>query len=66
MNELVCIKRDEPVTDSIQVAQAFKKKHKIVLRAIENKLANDSAQNRAQCFYKRSTKMRLENGTQST
>lgn len=52
MNDLVCIKRDEPVTDSIQVAQAFKKKHKIVLRAIENKLANDSAQNCAQCFHK--------------
>jgi len=52
MNDLVCIKKNEPVTDSLQVAQAFKKKHKSVVRAIENKFKNDSAQNCAQCFFK--------------
>lgn len=36
MNELVCIKRNEPVADSLQIAEMFGKRHDRVLRAIDN------------------------------
>jgi len=36
MNELINIKNDEAVTTSLQVAEAFEKRHDRVLRAIEN------------------------------
>lgn len=35
MNELVCIKRNEPVADSLQVAEMFGKRHNHVLRDID-------------------------------
>ena len=36
MNELINIKNDEAVTTSLQIAEAFKKQHTKVIRAIEN------------------------------
>lgn len=38
MNELVYLKNDEAVCDSLQVAEKFGKRHDRVLRAIENLL----------------------------
>lgn len=35
MNDLVCIKRNEPVADSLQVAEMFGKRHNHVLRDID-------------------------------
>lgn len=52
MNELVYLKNEQALTDSILVAEMFEKEHKSVLRAIENKIKNDSTQNCAQCFIK--------------
>lgn len=52
MNELVFLKKDEPVADSLTVATKFHKKHNMVLRKIEKILSDDSAQNCAQCFKK--------------
>lgn len=52
MNELVYQKNEEAMTDSLSVAEHFYKKHKVVIRKIENLLENDSAQNCAQCFKK--------------
>lgn len=46
MNELVVMKNQKAVTTSLVVAEAFKKNHKDVMRAISNKLG--SAQNCAQ------------------
>lgn len=50
MNELVYLKNDEALTDSLSVAEYFHKQHKDVIRKIENILAEDSAQNCARCF----------------
>ena len=52
MNELVYLKNEQALTDSLTVAEIFEKKHKVVLRAIENKIKDDSTQNCAQCFHK--------------
>lgn len=52
MEELVYLKRDQALTDSIKVAEMFDKRHDTVLRAIENKIKNDSTQNCGQCFIK--------------
>lgn len=49
MNELVYLKKDEAMTDSLMVADSFGKLHKDVLEKIEKILA-DSAENSAQCF----------------
>ncbi len=38
MQELVYLKNDEAVCDSLQVAEKFKKRHDRVLRAIDNLL----------------------------
>ena len=46
MNKLVVMKNQQAVTTSLAVAQAFDKKHKHVLEAINNKI--DSAENSAQ------------------
>ena len=51
MNELVYLKNDQALTDSLKVAEMFEKKHKHVLEKIE-KILNDSAENSAQCFHK--------------
>ena len=50
MNELVYLKNDEAVCDSLQVAERFEKRHADVIRAIENLIKNDSTQNCVQCF----------------
>lgn len=38
MNEIVYMKNDEAVCDSLQVAEKFEKRHDRVLRAIDNLL----------------------------
>lgn len=40
MNELVVMKNQQAVTTSLVVAEAFKKNHKDVMRAISNKLGS--------------------------
>lgn len=50
MNDLVYLKNEEAMTDSLSVAEHFHKNHKDVIRKIENLLENDSAQNCARCF----------------
>ena len=50
MNELVYLKNNEAVCDSLQVAKKFHKRHSDVIRAIENLMENDSTQNCVQCF----------------
>lgn len=52
MNELVYLKNDQALTDSLSIAEMFEKRHDTVLRAIENKIKNDSTQNCGQCFFK--------------
>ena len=49
MSELVYLKKDEPMTDSLRVADTFGKRHGDVIRAIE-KIINDSTQNWVECF----------------
>lgn len=56
MNELVYLKNDEAVCDSLQVAEKFGKRHADVIRSIENLIENDSTQNCVQCFAKSSYK----------
>lgn len=49
MNELVYLKNDEAMTDSIMVAESFGKRHDRVIRAIET-IINNSPQKWGQCF----------------
>lgn len=51
MSELVYLKNEQALTDSLTVAELFEKRHKHVLEKIE-KILNDSAENSAQCFHK--------------
>lgn len=50
MNELVYLKHDAAVCDSLQVAEKFGKNHKYVLEKIEKLLNADSANKLAQCI----------------
>ena len=43
MNELVYLKNDEAVCDSLQIAEKFGKEHKNVLQSIDNLIAENSA-----------------------
>lgn len=52
MENLVYLRNDEALTDSLSVAEYFHKQHKHVLGKIENILVDDSAQFSAQCFKK--------------
>ena len=53
MDELITLKKNEPVCSSLDVATKFEKKHKNVLKKIEQILAeNQPAQNGARCFMK--------------
>ena len=52
MEELVYLKNDQAITDSLILAEMFEKRHGDVIRAIENKIKNDSTQNCVQCFFK--------------
>ena len=51
MNELVYLKNDQALTDSLKVAEMFEKRHDHVLVKIE-KILNDSPENSGQCFHK--------------
>lgn len=52
MNEIICIRNETAVCDSLQVAQNFGKRHKHVIRNIEKIIAEQPAQNWARCFKK--------------
>ena len=49
MNDLVYLKNEEAMTDSLMVAESFGKRHDRVIRAIES-IINDSPQKWGQCF----------------
>lgn len=51
MNELVYLKNDQALTDSLTVAEMFEKRHDHVLVKIE-KILTDSPENSGQCFLK--------------
>lgn len=55
MNDLVYLKKDEAVTDSLLVAESFGKRHDRVIRAIEN-IIDNSPQKWGQCFKETSYK----------
>lgn len=50
MNELVYLKNNEAVCDSLLVAEKFGKRHADVLEKIEKIIAEDSTENSVQCF----------------
>lgn len=52
MKDLVYLRHDEAMTDSLSVAEHFNKRHTHVLEKIEKIIENDSAENSAQCFKK--------------
>lgn len=52
MNELVYLKNDEAVCDSLQVAEKFHKRHSHVLEKIEKILIDEPTENSARCFRK--------------
>lgn len=59
MNEIICIRNETAVCDSLQVAQNFGKRHDNILREISALLkieGSDSAQKWAQCFKESSYK----------
>lgn len=51
MENLVFLKKDEALADSLTIAEMFGKRHTHVLEKIE-KILSDSAENSAQCFHK--------------
>lgn len=50
MNELVYLKNDEAVCDSLQVAEKFEKRHADVIRKIQSILNDEPTQNCVRCF----------------
>lgn len=52
MEDLVLIRNNKAVCTSLQVAEKFERKHKNVIKSIENLLEMDSAQKLAQWFSK--------------
>lgn len=54
MNELVVLKNDEAVCDSLKVAEKFGKRHTHVLEKIEKILTEEPTENSARCFKKTS------------
>lgn len=56
MNELVILKNDEAVCDSLKVAEKFGKRHSHVLEKIEKILSDEPTENSARCFKKTSYK----------
>lgn len=52
MNELVFIKGNELLTDSLMVADSFDKRHTHVLEKIEKIIRDDSTEKSAQCFIR--------------
>ena len=51
MNELVFLKNEQALADSLMVSEMFEKRHDHVLVKIE-KILNDSPENSGQCFHK--------------
>lgn len=51
MNELVYLKNDQALTDSLSVAEMFEKRHDHVLAKLE-KILTDSPENSGQCYFK--------------
>lgn len=51
MENLVFLKKDEALADSLTVSKMFEKRHDNVIAKIE-KILSDSAENSAQCFHK--------------
>ena len=58
MDELVSVKKDEAVCDSLQVSEKFHKQHKNVMRAIDNLLKNEPIKKR-KMFFKSTYKDKL-------
>ena len=52
MNDLVYLKHEEAMTDSLSVAEHFGKKHTHVLDRIKKIIEDDSTENSVQCFKK--------------
>lgn len=52
MENIVFLKNENAMTDSLVVAESFGKQHRHVLEKIEKIIADDSAENSAQCFIK--------------
>ena len=62
MNEIVYMKNDEAVCDSLQVAEKFEKRHDRVLRAIDNLLGTLPKNGRPQkCLFLASEKLMMDN-----
>ena len=54
MNEIICIRNETAVCDSLQVAQNFEKRHADIIRSIEKIIAEQPTQNCVRCFKKTS------------
>ena len=52
MNDLVYLKHEEAMTDSLSVAEHFRKRHSHVIAKIEEIIENEPAENSARCFVK--------------
>lgn len=52
MNDLVYLKNEEAMTDSLSVAEHFRKRHSHVIAKIEEIIENEPAENSARCFVK--------------
>lgn len=50
IDDLVYLRNEEAVCDSLQVAEKFEKRHADVIRVIKNIIKNDSTQNCVRCF----------------
>lgn len=50
IDDLVYLRNEEAVCDSLQVAEKFGKRHADVIRAIKNIIKNDSTQNCVRYF----------------
>lgn len=62
MQELVYVKNDEAVCSSLEVAERFNKKHKSVLRAIENLLGGMPKNVPTPTMFRKSTHVNEQNG----
>lgn len=62
MNELVYLKNDEPVCDSLQVAEKFHKQHSKVIRSIENLVEGLPKNGDTLKMFKKATYIEEQNG----
>lgn len=63
MNELVYLKKEEAVCDSLTVAEKFGKRHDVVLRSIEN-ILNDANSETAKMWFQK-TQYKSDNNNKS-